>query len=143
MDPEEFLKLGEELVERKTACGCRAAIGRAYYGVLMGTIELMKSAGISPPKQNEIHQKTWQDLLNCGVPELAGPGSELASLHGQRIQADYQMDNVRPEQYQNALYWVRLAREHYDIIKATFVGSKRQTLIEGIRVYRQKVGRPL
>jgi hypothetical protein len=53
------------------------------------------------------------------------------------------MDNLTTEQYRNASYWVELAREHYDTIKSTFAGPNRQKLIDGIRLYRQKVGRPI
>jgi hypothetical protein len=49
MAPAEFLNLSEELVERKTPCDGRAAIGRAYYGAHNMTIRAMRSAGLTIP----------------------------------------------------------------------------------------------
>lgn len=143
MDPEKFLLLGEELVKRATPADCRTAIGRAYYGVLQATATCIEDAGLSPPRQNEIHQKIWQDLLNCGVPELKGPGSEMAEMHGIRIKADYRMKDREPEDRTTAEYWVEIAREHFAAIKGAFIGPNRNQVIQAIRDYRQRVNRPV
>lgn len=143
MDPEKFLILGEELVKRATPCDCRTAIGRAYYGVLQVTAAYIGGAGFSLPKQTEIHQKLWWDLLNCGLPELAPAGSELSALHGMRIKADYRMKDTDSEDHETAKYWVRLARDHFETIKDAFGVLKRQQTIDAIRAYRKKANRPL
>lgn len=53
------------------------------------------------------------------------------------------MDNPDPEQYQTAHYWVTAARQHYNEIRAAFLGPNRQQVVDGIRAYRRKVNRPL
>ncbi|HEY2589796.1 MAG TPA: hypothetical protein VGI81_28895 [Tepidisphaeraceae bacterium] len=141
MNPEEYLHLGEELVGRKTPCGCRAGLGRAYYGVLQATAKWMEDAGLTPPSRQEIHQKLWQDLLNCGIPELRIAGSELAQLHGYRIKADYVMGDRDTEDFRTADYWVSLAREHLEEIKRMFTGPDRDRAVDAIKAYRRLVNR--
>jgi uncharacterized protein (UPF0332 family) len=141
MDPEKFLMLAEELVERRTPCDSRTAIGRAYYGVFNATAQLMESNGVPPPGGSTAHQKLWQDLLNSGVEALSVPGSQLSDLHGMRRKADYDMDDEDPEDYETAKFWVKEARQHIETIKLVFTGSSRAAAAGGIMEYRKKVGR--
>jgi hypothetical protein len=141
MEPELFLSLGEELVERKGACDCRSAIGRAYYGVFNKTAQLMESNGIPPPVGSAAHQKIWQDLLNCGVAALRLPGSQMGDLHGMRRKADYEMTDTDTEDYKTAKFWVTQARQHVETIKQIFAGPLGAKVADGIKTYRKKVGR--
>jgi len=140
MDPNEFLRLGEELVERRTPLGCRAAIGRAYYGAFNMTASLMRNAGIKVAGGPKAHQQMWQDLLNCGIQELRIPGSQLGDLHGMRRRADYEMDNPDPEDYSTAKFWVTEAREHIETIKQMFAGPNRAAVVAAIVAYRKRIG---
>src|SRR5580693_5937170 len=106
MSPEEFLTLGEELVERNTPACCRSAISRAYYGVFNAVGQLMRDSGLHLTEGSAEHGKVWQDLLNCGVQDLVKAGSQLGELHGMRIKADYRMQFRQPEEYKTAKFWV-------------------------------------
>jgi hypothetical protein len=143
MDPIEFLELAEELVERKTPCGCRAAIGRAYYGVLNAAGKLIRDAGLSVPEGPAAHQKTWFDFINSGIQELQEAGSELSELHGQRIEADYRMTRPAPDTYKHAKYCVTVAREHIETLKRHFEPSTRARTIAAITDYRRRAGTPV
>lgn len=142
MSPEEFLALGEELVERNTPACCRSAISRAYYGVFNAVGLVMRDSGLQISEGSAEHGKIWQDLLNCGVPDLAKAGSQLGELHGMRIKADYKMQVRQPEEYKTAKFWVAEARRHLEAVKHHFSDSvTRGQAVEAIREYRRKVGR--
>jgi len=142
MDPEEFLKLGEELVERRSPSCCRSAISRSYYGVFNGTAAIMRTAGLPVSEGSSEHGKIWQDLLNSGIGILATAGSQLGELHGMRIKADYRMANQITEGHQTAKLWVTEARAHFDAIKQVFDDpAQRAAAIQAIRAYRAKIGR--
>jgi predicted lipid-binding transport protein (Tim44 family) len=79
--------------------------------------------------------------LNCGIPELRVPGSQLSELHGMRILADYDMDNDDPEDFETARLWVNEARTHLNAIQQAFTGADRQKVVAAIRGYRKTVGR--
>jgi len=142
MDPEEFLKLGEELVERRNPRCCRTAIGRAYYGVFNGTAGILRAAGLPVSEGASEHGKIWHDLLNSGVAILTTAGSQLGELHGMRIKADYKMENPTTEGYLTAKLWVSEARTHFDRIKQVFDDPmQRAAAVQAIRTYRAKIGR--
>lgn len=141
MDPADFLKLAEELVERNTPCDCRSAIGRAYYGVYNTAIRYMQSAGLTIPKGTESHKKIWEDFINCGFPELARAGSQLGDLHGMRRLADYEMDDPDPEDYKTARFCVNEAKRHIETVKRLLTGPDRSGIVSAIQGYRRLVGR--
>jgi len=141
MNGELFLQLGEELVERRTPCDCRAAIGRAYYGVFNTVSAMMRQNGLHVDEGSAAHQKIWYDLLNCGIDELRLPGSQLGDLHGMRVKADYKMHNELPEHYQTAKFWVEEARTHLETIKVAFQGLRGSQTVAAIKQYRKSVGR--
>jgi hypothetical protein len=140
MDPIEFLDLAEELVERRTPCACRTAIGRAYYGALNVAGKLLREAGFSIPENQNSHQLTWQHFINSGIEELELAGSDLSTLQGRRNEADYKMQNTVPERYQNAKFQVTEAREHMETIRRHFDLPIRAATVAGIAEYRKKRG---
>ena len=141
MDPVEFLELADELLKKGTPACNRTAISRAYYGVLHGTLDQMERRGLPRPRQNELHQKTWDDLLNSSNPALAGAGSELGALKGVRNKADYQLADRIIESTKSAEYYVKLARDNFEIVKQVFTGPNAAGVVTAIQNYRKLVGR--
>jgi hypothetical protein len=142
MSPEEFLALGEELVERNTPACRRTAISRAYYSVFNAVGQLMRDSGLQITEGSAEHGKVWQDLLNCGITEVVKAGSQLGALHGMRIKADYKMQIQQPEEYKTAKFWVAEARRHLEAVNRQFSDSvSRGQAVEAIREYRRKIGR--
>jgi hypothetical protein len=140
MDPIEFLELAEELVERCTACACRVAIGRAYYGALNVASDLLRDAGFAIPENQNCHQLTWQHFINSGIEELQMAGSDLSALQGRRNEADYKMRNTLPERYENAKFQVTEARERIETVRRHFNLPVRAATLAGIAEYRRKRG---
>ena len=93
MEPIEFLELAEELVERKTPCGCRTSIGRAYYGAFNVAGKLLRDAGLTVPEGPAAHQKNWFDFIKWAS---APSPTSLGSIMRKNFSAEVSVDEPDP-----------------------------------------------
>lgn len=92
MDPLDFLKTAELLLNRKEEHNTRTSISRSYYAVHLHIRDFISETALGGKRITENpHQKTIHFLQLCNVPEVKKIGHKLVTLRQARTDADYEM----------------------------------------------------
>lgn len=97
IDGNHFVELAGKLAAA-AACDevtCRTVISRAYYGTFHIVMTFLEELRIVIPKNANSHTIAQRYLINSGHLEAQQAGMMLASLHSDRIRADYRLDDTR------------------------------------------------
>ena len=94
MDPREFHRLAAQLVGGTSPAEFRTAVSRAYYAAYNVAVQILEEMGFRVSRGPAGHGEVQNRLSNCGDGEVIRVGSQLATLHSKRIQADYRLDRT-------------------------------------------------
>ncbi len=92
MDGRAFLDVAEELSRGATEAHWRAAVGRAYYALMLEGRDLLHRWGFDPPPRDNVHSFVRLRLLYAADMDLKRAGRILERLVLNRNLADYQLD---------------------------------------------------
>lgn len=110
MDANEFIELAGKLVGQGKP-GARSAVSRAYYGAFHMAMALLDEFATSPGATPQAHVLVSNFLLTTGNADAKHAGRLLSDLHGERIKADYRIDNASVETITFAQVAVETAHE--------------------------------
>ncbi len=139
MNPREFHKLATELVRGSRPVDYRTAISRAYYAVYNVCGDVLESMGFRVSKGPAGHGEVQVKFHNCGVPEVIRVASQLSDLQGQRIKADYRMNERIVESEATAKTLVEQAGRMLNILQQCLCEPKRSEIKKAIQQYEQKI----
>jgi hypothetical protein len=142
MDPREFHRLAERLASGATPAEYRTAIGRAYYSVFNVGCEHLRGLGFRIAKGGAAHGEIRHCLHNSGDTDITWVASELHSLHGLRIRADYQLDQTDVEKVANVRTAVGVASTLIQTLDAGFGGPNLARIETAIAAWRRTNGYP-
>jgi uncharacterized protein (UPF0332 family) len=137
IEPEDYLKLAERLVQESTEADWRTAISRAYYAAFHTGRGLLQDLGFRVPRAGQAHAYVWMRLSNCGEPTIAQAGGELNHLQGVRNRADY--DFERDFDQADAQLVVRTARVLVQTLATGLVPPTRAAITTAMRDYERTV----
>jgi uncharacterized protein (UPF0332 family) len=130
MDPIQFLRLAEALLrDHAHAAGWRTAVSRAYYSAHHIAKAFVEGASVHVVGGAAAHGDVWNHLVNVGDAEIEWVGGELSNLHGERIEADYQLAKLGMQNQQRAALKVAQARALIEIIERCRNDVKRYAQI--------------
>ena len=118
----------------------RSAVSRAYYGAFHLALAFLRDLGITIPANAYSHAAVQRYLIGSGQPDAQQAGMSLASLHSDRIRADYRLDDVRFEDVRFARLRVALACDVQAAIQQCRQDENRPLIKAGIAAYRQRIG---
>jgi hypothetical protein len=90
MRPRAFLDLARELVRGPTEAHWRAAVGRAYYALLLEGRAALQRWGFVALRRDQVHAFVRFRFLYAADADLQKFGRTLARLNALRNQADYE-----------------------------------------------------
>ncbi len=116
MNPRRFLALALRLIQtERTPEGLRTAVSRAYYAAFHAAAGLLRQVGVPVSGGARGHGDVRSKLVSSGDDALIDAGIRLSALHGERVKADYHLDQETIEREPIASVLVNQASE---IIKA-------------------------
>jgi len=94
VDPLDFLRTAELLVEEEQECHIRTAIGRSYYAVFLFFRKFLAEHGLKKTKQPSkgVHAFVQQCFTFCNIKEGAKAARRLNDLNQSRTDADYKLE---------------------------------------------------
>jgi len=92
MDPREFIAFAGQITEQGRPAA-RSAVSRAYYGAFHLAIEVLHEFESGPSAAGVAHNFVSNILQNIGVETARVAGSLLANLRGDRVKADYRLED--------------------------------------------------
>ena len=95
MEGRAFLKVARDLARIAGEAHRRAAIGRAYYALMLESRDLLTRWGISCRSSENVHHFVRLKLLYARDAKLKDVGVVLERLLKQRNHADYQLSNFK------------------------------------------------
>jgi len=127
MKAVEFLAFSlKVLKEDASPAGLRSAISRAYYAAFHAAREFLEGMNISGlSKGPGAHGDAPKLLVRTGDPAIDQVGHDLAHLHGERISADYRMDQSHIEKLEVAAALVNQASEVIATLRKCSVEATR------------------
>jgi hypothetical protein len=104
MDPRLFLPLAGTLAQTPGAgpAECRTSISRCYYAAYHVAVSFLDQLGIEPRSGPKGHSAVKNGLLNSQDAGIIKYGSDLDTLHSERLRADYDLADERPEDKKTA-----------------------------------------
>jgi uncharacterized protein (UPF0332 family) len=94
MDPARFLDLALILKGgHATPESYRTAISRSYYAAFHVGVKALKVVGIRPSDGPGGHGEVVRCLGACGDTDMLKAANRLRTLHGRRLQADYDLND--------------------------------------------------
>jgi len=137
MDPRDFHHLASRLVNENNPASLRTAISRAYYATFNVGAEILKNMGFTIPVGPSAHGEMRNYLSNSGNKEVSIVASQIASLHRNRINADYRLDNQTVENPKTALAIVKQAEKMILALDSECSGHGRTKIISEIEKYKK------
>ena len=138
MNPLDFHKVADNLVNQEGAAELRSAISRAYYGTFLFCCKKINDLGFNLPRDAAAHVIVSKYLNNCGVFKLKSVASQLTNLRLTRNFADYDLNNKKVEKIKNVKGNVLQAKKIVKTISDCFNIDSDQIALK-IEDYRKKV----
>ena len=114
----EFLKVARSLEAKGDEGSLRASVSRAYYAAFGETRELLEKERGKQFPADSVHQAVLDSLDGSYVPQRMVLASNLKSLKGQRVRADYRSEvTVELRDAAKAIEDARLLLADLEIIK--------------------------
>lgn len=140
MNPRDFNLVAFKLANGKIKAEFRSSISRAYYAAHNVGVEFIRHIGFELSTLHEAHQKVIDRLSNSKDIELQKVGSQLSSLRGDRIKADYRLDNTDIETQKKAKLAVSQASRLIDALDTCKVDhNRKKTVVESIQDYIERI----
>jgi hypothetical protein len=140
MDGSEFLDIAESLLVEGTEPALRSAVNRAYYGAFNYARYILRQLGFAEPANSRDHGIKWLYLENCGDPELQKAGVKLQNLDGERVRADYNLDNKKFANPKNAEPHVKIAKGIIaELRRCETNNTLAAAVAKGMREYEEKL----
>jgi uncharacterized protein (UPF0332 family) len=137
MDPREFLRLAEILVQGTTEVEWRSALSRAYYAAFHVARQLLMQCGFTVPRADRAHAYLWLRLTHAGDADVQDAGSDLNGLRSDRNIADY--DLGRPLLQVMAANQVYTAREIIRRLAAAEIDPLKTQITDAMKIYERDV----
>src|SRR5689334_4108895 len=110
MEPSEFVTFAGRAVIHGKA-GARSAISRAYYGAFHAARELLEELAGGIPASGKMHNLISQFLWSTKHASASSAARMIATLHSDRIAADYNLSFELSEDLRFAKSKVELATD--------------------------------
>ncbi len=135
MQGRAFLTVAQELAGSLAEAHWRAAVGRAYYALMLEGRDALRRWGFSLPPRHNVHAYVRLRFLYAADADLKAIGDVLDRLSQWRNQADYDLaPSKRFASATDALYAVALARQALDLLdRIDRDPTRRATAIASIR----------
>jgi len=142
IDGQAFIQLAGKLVAAAAAdeAAGRSAVSRAYYGAFHLAMAFLRDLGVVVPANAYAHAAVQRYLIGSGHADAQQAGMTLASLHSDRLKADYQLDDPRFEDVRFARLRVALAHDMRSALEQCRRDEDRPLIKAGIAAYRQRIG---
>lgn len=108
MKPIEFLEFAEKIFTDGPS-GARSATSRSYYSMFHTAREILDENSVLPVDRN--HGSVMHVLSRSGIESAMDAHSLLSDLQGDRVKADYRIDNTAFDDSQVAESNIASARE--------------------------------
>jgi uncharacterized protein (UPF0332 family) len=102
MDHLTFYTHASDLANRGTPADHRSAISRAYYAAHHAAVDFLRQIDVGTPAGPQAHGAVRNALLNSNDADVVRAGSVLRTLHSQRVDADYEWNDLTTEQQAEA-----------------------------------------
>ena len=150
MDPLDFLKNANSLMNSTEEAGRRSAVSRAYYDAFHYIRLYLIRESIDVPKDATAHEKLPKYLRNSGLENAKYVGQRLGELKDDRWDADYKIaiEDLRRREETSVLERFNsgtcvLLVLKADLVIRDFNSCKGKELINGIKKYITEVERGL
>lgn len=141
MTPREFIILATKLADDPASGppAHRSAVSRAYYCAFLSVLDLMqRGLHVSVKWDNRSEHKVVQMFLTGSqVPEAVELGYWLGNLHDKRKSADYDMDDLDPEDQAESQLCVARANEIMRRLRECSTTEMKQRIFAGISQFRR------
>lgn len=140
MEPKKFLELAQILAfEPPLPAKLRTATSRAYYSAYNVSVQTLENLGVQIPKSPNGHGQVQNFLGNSKNEELERIGSDLGTLHSNRIAADYRLSDQKAENPTTVKALVQHAKKIIDTLERCSTGPNRQAIIRAMKEYDQSI----
>ena len=134
MDPREFQELAQRLSQAGGPAELRSATSRAYYAIFNLSAELLNQM-VPLSRGAAAHGQVQKLLANSGDADVVRVGSDLGDLHSRRIDADYEMGDLKSENDKTVRATVSEAGEIIATLGRAFSGVGSQAIKRRIQQY--------
>ena len=138
MNPLDFHKVADNLVNQEGAAELRSAISRAYYGTFLFCCKKINDLGFNLPRDATAHGEVSKYLNNCDIFKLKSAAYQLINLRSKRNSADYDLNNKKVEKIKNVKGNVLQAKKIVKTINDCFTKDSDQIALK-IEDYRKNV----
>ncbi len=139
MEPREFFFIAKDLLRTPKPSYCRTAINRSYYAAYNVAVGLLERSGVMVRKSGVGHGEVAKYLRNCGLIDIEDAQTKLTNLAGQRIKADYRLNDNFAEKAKNAEKAVRTAESILKTFDLYSSNSDTKTIAKGISKYKNLI----
>jgi len=142
MKPFEFLAFSLKVLQNdRSAAGARSAISRAYYAAFQAAKDFIQGMSVARLSDGPgAHGEVRNHLVQTGDQQIDEVGLNLATLHGERIAADYRLDRQNAEKAEVADELVNLASVVIAEINKCLADKQRYaTVSHSVRQRTQKL----
>ena len=137
IDPDELIRLADDLAHGSREVDWRGAISRAYYGAFHAGRLLLEALNFQTPQGSSAHAHVLLRLSNCGEPALERSGQDLRRLQSARNKADYRIEQDILQS--DAHHWGGVARAIRAVVAGGLVEPTRSQITTAIRDYERNV----
>jgi len=118
MDPKDFYTLAEKLSQTDDPAHCRSAISRAYYAVYNHAVNILRDWGFEVENRPSGHKEVQYRLFYSNDTDFQHISTQLGDLLGDRVKADYRLDQPGIESQRTAKSKVSLVKRIMEDLSA-------------------------
>lgn len=140
MNPEEFLKLAQQLLgQSPNEAAKRTSVSRSYYGLFNMLKQFLRDNQISVVNTAVAHEQVYNYLFNCGTGEAQTVASDLNDLRDDRNDADYELGDSKFEDTNEVNLMYMKAKAAYKEFQQLITNREvRRNIINGVKDYKKK-----
>jgi len=140
MTGDDFITMaGKMAATYSDPASCRTSIGRAYYGAFHLAKSFLAGLGIAWPRNANTHVFIQHRMAISGHETASKIAILLGDLHGDRLDADYQLQNQRIETVRCARASVERATRIQTALIECGTSDAKAIIKAGIEKYEQKI----
>ena len=134
MDPREFNRLATALAQGNGPAHWRSATSRAYYAVFNVGAEMLRTI-VPLGRGSKVHGQVQKLLANCNSLDVQAVGNDLNDMQSRRIDADYELGDLKAENQKTVQATVEEAREMIEKIDQVFSSATSRAIKKSIQQY--------